>query len=125
MSVVLEDLHVLNERRGREGEVLLKRKTKMKGRRKKGSRPRRRVVETGKADEDEDDKTGGEVRQLLRRIMDIKDFFIKVPRRALMKRLREVNTKIQERFEGVHYFGVERIPRMMTECRIPRSPLDQ
>jgi len=117
LRVVVEMVHQFNERRRRRGEVIAygeKKRAKKTGGRKSKVRGGG-VVETG--------KTEGKVRSLVTKILDIKNFLIRVPRMGMKKTMKEVVRRLTAKFEGVKYFGVERIPRMTTECRIPKSPL--
>lgn len=64
-------------------------------------------------------------RRLGRRILDIQDFFIRVPRHALAARISELIYRLKQVNPKWRFFSVEKRTRLSTDAEIPRDGLSQ
>lgn len=135
---VRERVHSFNDGRRRVWSSMKKKGSKKergrgKGRgkgREKGKRGRGRHGRGQGAENSRDDNTKEEderprVRRLRRAILDIKNFFIRVPREKLVPRVRELIKEVQRRRPGVRYFSVEKVMRYSVDTEVPRDVLRQ
>jgi hypothetical protein len=67
----------------------------------------------------------GAFRRLRKAILDVKNFFIKVPRGALLERIKVFISRLKDINPRWRFFSVEKRPRMSVDAEIPRDALRQ
>lgn len=136
---MLERIHEFNDgarvlgsvpaRRKKQKEE--KRRRRRRGARKGGRAGKGKGKGKGKVPElrgEEEDRRGSsvlKVRRLRRKILDINNFFISVPREKLVERVKVLIEKVRKRSPGARYFSVEKVQRFSADAEVPRDVLRQ
>jgi hypothetical protein len=104
---VLERAHEYNERNRKPGGV--------NSRRKKGRKKKKNEAQPGPM----------KTRILRRRFLDIKNFFIRIPRGGLVERVKVLIKRLKTRMPDVKYFSVEQVARLSLDTEVPRDVMRQ